>query len=146
MPWLNPSWQLSPTPPLARSPRGMGQRTGRVKVRKPLGCDKNSLIVKATHASEAKQTKEFTDHFPWTAISRKAGFHHTKHFRKDKDNTTSPNFIPFFLLPSALYAEYDVVGSEMSLWSVGVSCPSLWHHRYVVMDDGEKREVISPER
>lgn len=49
---------------------------------------------------------------------------------KSKDNLTCTNFIPFFLLPPALDAEYDAVGSEMSLWSVGVSCPSLWHHRY----------------
>ena len=31
---------------------------------------------------------------------------------------------PFLLLPSAFYAEHDVIGYGISLWSVGLSCPS----------------------
>lgn len=56
------------------------------------------------------------------------------HFGKGKDNTTCPNFIPFFLLPPALDAEYDAVGSEMSLWSVGVTVPA-YGITDTVMDD-----------
>lgn len=35
--WLYPSWQLSPTQPLAHPRRGVGVRTGRVEVRKLTG-------------------------------------------------------------------------------------------------------------
>ena len=54
---LNPSWQLSPTQPFTTPPGGMGERIGRVRVRKLMGWDKNSLIgkAKAAHTSKAKQ-------------------------------------------------------------------------------------------
>ena len=56
--WFNSSWQLSPTEPLAHStPGGMGERIRRVKVRKLMGWDKDSLIgkAKAVRTSKAKQ-------------------------------------------------------------------------------------------
>ena len=56
--WFNPSQQLSTTQPLAPSPRGgMGERLGRVKVRKLVAWGKDNLIckAKAAHASKAKQ-------------------------------------------------------------------------------------------
>lgn len=71
---FNLSWQLSPTQRLAHfpspiSPIGMGERIGRVKVRKLVCWDKGSLMgrVKATH--EAKQNKEFLYHFPLSGRS-----------------------------------------------------------------------------
>ena len=53
----NPCWQLSTTQPLAYCPPWWdGERTGRVKVRKLMGWDKDSLVgkAKAMHASKAK--------------------------------------------------------------------------------------------
>ena len=53
--WFKPSRELSPTQPLA--PWWDGERIVRVKVRKLMGWDKDSLIskAKATHTSKAKQ-------------------------------------------------------------------------------------------
>ena len=54
---FNPREQLSPTQPLAHSHHsGMGERIGRVKVRKLVGWDKNSLIgkAKAAHMNKGK--------------------------------------------------------------------------------------------
>ena len=56
--WFNTSWQLSTTQLLAHSPPGgMTERIGRVKVRKLVGQDKDSLIgkAKAMRAIEVKQ-------------------------------------------------------------------------------------------
>ena len=53
--WFNPSWQISTAQLLA--PSGMGERIGRVKVRKLVGWDKDSLKrgkAKAVHTSKAK--------------------------------------------------------------------------------------------
>ena len=58
MSWFNPIWQLDTTQPLAHSPLGaIGDRTGRVELRKLVEWDKNGLIgkAKAAHASKAKQ-------------------------------------------------------------------------------------------
>ena len=57
MSWFKPSWQLSTTQLIAHSPHGrIGERIRRVKERKLVGSDKDSLIgkAKATHASKAK--------------------------------------------------------------------------------------------
>ena len=59
MSWFNPSQQLSTTQLLAHSPTGgMGERIGRVKVRKFMGWDKDNLIgkAKAAHASKARNS------------------------------------------------------------------------------------------
>jgi len=55
--WINPGRQLSPTQLLAHSsPGGMGKRIKRVKGRKLVSGDKDSLIgkEKAVHASKLK--------------------------------------------------------------------------------------------
>jgi len=55
--WFNPNQQLSTTRPLTHcSHTGVGERVGRVKMRKLLGWDKDSLIgkAKATQVSKAK--------------------------------------------------------------------------------------------
>ena len=53
--WFNPSQQLSTTQLLAHSPCvGIGERLGRVKVRKLVGWDKDSLIGKAKAARTSK--------------------------------------------------------------------------------------------
>ena len=36
----------------------------------------------------------------------------------------TPNIPPFLLLPPTFIAELDVIWYGISLWSVGVSCPS----------------------
>ena len=39
-------------------------------------------------------------------------------------NAITLNVFPFLLLPPALHAEHDIIWCGISLWSVGVSCPS----------------------
>lgn len=57
---FNPGGQLSPQLLLARSSQRVGERTGKVKVRKLLAEIKAVLQVKQKpHISKAKQTREF---------------------------------------------------------------------------------------
>lgn len=61
LPWLNPGRQLSPIQPFAHlPPPGI---IGRVEVRKPAGCDKDSLIDKAKLHAQVEQNKEFISFF-----------------------------------------------------------------------------------
>ena len=126
--WFNPSWQLSTTQPLTHLPHsGIGERIRRIKVRKLMGCDKDSLIgkAKATHSSKAKQGI----HLP-LPIGRQV-FSHLQESRAPsrvngylgRQNTMIPNVSSFLLLPPALHAEHDVIWSGISLWSAGDSCP-----------------------
>ena len=105
----------------------MGERIGRVKVRKLMGWDKDSLIgkAKATHTSKAKQGIHSL-----LPVGRQV-FSHLQESRAPsllmatwETNAITPNILPFLLLHSALYAEHDVLWSGISLGSVGDSCPS----------------------
>ena len=56
--WFTCSWQLSTRQPFVHpphSPSGVGERTGRVKVRKLVGWETSINKAKAAHASKAKQ-------------------------------------------------------------------------------------------
>ena len=41
-----------------------------------------------------------------------------------EDKCHRSEFPPFILLPPAVYAECDIIWYGISLWSVGVNCPS----------------------
>ena len=127
VPWFNPSQQLSPTQPLAHSPlSGNGERIGRVKVRKLVGWDKDSLIgkAKATHTSKAKPgihsslptSRQVFSHLQ----ESRAPPHVTVTWEDKRHHSERP---PFLLLPAALCAEHDVIWPGISLGSVRVSCP-----------------------
>ena len=67
--------------------------------------------------AQAKQTKEFSQHFPLagrcSAISRKAGLHHTEQLPR-KTNAITLNVPPSFFFPQ-LYM--------LSMMSYGMGCP-----------------------
>ena len=120
--WFNLSWQLSPTQLLAHSPRvGMGERIGRVKVRKLVGWDKDSFIgkAKATHTSKANQGihsplpmgRQVFSHLQ----ESRAPAHVTVTWEDKCCHSKNPPLPPSS--PSFLW-------SGLSLGSVGVSCPS----------------------
>lgn len=141
--WFKPSWHRSTTELLAHSPtNGTGERIRRVKGKKLVGWDKDSLAGKAKfmHASKAKQ--EIHSPFPmagrYSAVSRKAGLHHVWQWI-EKTNAITVN-VPSFLLPQALYAEHDAVKfadpfGQMQLHVPAVSPPTTpgWDIR-----EGEK--------
>jgi len=71
-----------------------------------------------------KQNKELIHYFPssgrCSAISRKAGLHYMQ-WLLGKTNAITPSASLFL---TAFIAEHDTIRYGMSLWSVGVSCPS----------------------
>ena len=109
----------------------MGERIGRVKVRKLVGWDKDSLIAKAkvVQASKAKQGihsllptggQVFSHLQESRAPSRITvtwgdKCHHSEH-------PPLPSSYPSFI------AEHSIVQCGISLWSVGVSCPHASAH------------------
>jgi len=73
---------------------------------------------------QAKRNKEFIHYFPSAGrcsdISSKAGLQHTERLLGKTDTNTLK--IPSF--PQLYIAEHDVMWHGISLWSIGVSCPS----------------------
>ena len=105
----------------------MGETIGRVKVRKLVGRDKDSLIGKAkgTRTSKAKQGiysplptgRPMLSHLqesrapPRVTVTWEDRHHHS---RRPPLPSSSPSFI---------CCEHDAVRHGVSLWSVGVGCP-----------------------
>lgn len=118
--WFNLSQQLSTTQPLAHfsTIRILG-RIGRIKVRKCVDWDKDSLIGKAMHTSKAEQGIHSLFHMsrqvnrapPCIMVTWDVKCHHSK-------CPTLPSF------PLFIYSAWCHNSMGISLWSVWVSCPS----------------------
>ena len=126
--WVDPSRQLSPTQPLARSPHsGMEERIRRVTVRTLVGWDKDSLIGKAKATRAGKAKEGILSRLPigrHSACSRRAGLHQAQ-WLLGKNTTiaasvTSSSFSP----PPAFISEHDILWHGVPLSSVWVNCHS----------------------
>lgn len=119
--WFNPSWQLSPTQLLTHSPHvWIGERIRRVKERKFMCWDKDSLIAKAKaiYASKVKQgLNSLLPQAGWcSAIPRRARLHHTYQLLV-KTNVIPPSFFPqlcmFSMMPYGMEYSFDQLGSTV---------------------------------
>ena len=125
---LTPASSWAPHSCSLTLPPRMGERIIKVKVRKLMGWDKDSLIgkAKATQASKAKQGIHSLTSHQQAGVQPSPG---------EQGSTTCVMVtwedkrhqlwmsLPSFFFPQ-LYAEHDVIWYGISLWSVGVSCPS----------------------
>lgn len=123
---FSPSWQPSPTQPLAHALTSeMEETEERIKVTKLMGWDKDGLRGKAEVAcTQVKSDKEFIHHFPRASrcSARRARLPPTWSWL-GKTTPLWTTLTLFLLLPPALYTVCFTIKSGISLRSAGVSCP-----------------------
>ena len=129
MSWFNPSKQLSPTQLLAHSPHnGTEERIRRVKVRKLMGWDTNSLKSKAKALCASKASQGINSLPP---IGRQV-FSHPQKSRapshvmvtwEGKHHRSKRPPLPYS--SPSFHAEHDVIWYGTSLWLVGSAVPAV---------------------
>lgn len=126
--WFNPCQHSGLTQLLTHSPTsGTGESVGRIKAGKLLGWDKGTLIEKAKAVQTSKAKQGISSLLPmgrqeFSHLLERAGPHHMWWWLGGQTASLQKSPLP----PSfpSLYTEQDVTWSEISLGSLGVTCPS----------------------